>query len=113
MPTPSRFHHEAHAAKVKEKGVPDVACNGCHKLEAKTNWEQALPVGKAGGVHSACSSAGCHQAIYNEFKKHRDSPFCFTCHVEKLGKKLVYPPYRERGVSDFQLSTFAHKEHIR
>src|SRR5262245_22632412 len=108
-----RYDHAAHEKAVKEKNVKEIACNSCHKLEAKNAWEQRMPVGKAGGVHTPCSNAGCHQDVYARFKKNRDTPFCFTCHLNRLGKELQFPPYRERGAGDFYLSTFGHKEHFR
>jgi c(7)-type cytochrome triheme protein len=108
---PRRYDHDAHSAALKKKSGAKIACNDCHKLRAEDGWVQKLPVGKAGEVHSPCSNAGCHQDIYSKFRK-RDSAFCFGCHLKKLGKQLHFPPYRERGPSDYYLSTFGHKDHL-
>jgi hypothetical protein len=108
-PQAPRFDHQGHTAKVKS----ELDCNNCHKLSPKNGWAQNLPVGKAGEVHSACSAAGCHQAQYQDFSKGRNSAFCFTCHTSKLGKALVFPPYRSRSESDFHLAKFSHKDHMR
>jgi cytochrome c7-like protein len=105
---PTRYDHASHAAKAKK----EIACNACHKLSEKTGWAQKLPVGRAGEVHTPCSDAGCHQSTYLTMKKGRNTSLCFTCHVSKFGKKLIYPPYRERGPSNFFLAKFSHEVHI-
>jgi hypothetical protein len=104
----ARYNHARHATAAKK----DIACNNCHKLSEKTGWLQKTPIGKAGEVHTPCSNAGCHQSTYLSLKRSRKADFCFTCHVSKLGKKLIFPPYRERGPSDFYLAKFSHEVHI-
>ena len=102
-----RFTHAQHA---QHAAAADVACNDCHKLSKRDAWRQKQPVGRRGGVHSPCSNSGCHARAFLTARG-GGPPLCRTCHVDKPSGPLHFPPYRERGASDFVLGTFDHTKH--
>lgn len=91
-----RFPHEKHLDKIKN-------CTGCHVLD-KATWEQKA---KVASKHEPCNTSICHG---EEWKK-EPGDFCLTCHEKSL--KVVYPPYRGRGASDWVTAKFSHKDHIK
>jgi len=99
-----RFSHGQHLELVKE-------CTACHLLNEKTGWveKRLVATGKAGNEHRPCSNNGCHA---NEWGQRRPPAFCWTCHQGTLAR-VKFPPFRDRGDSQFYLKTFAHKDHIR
>ena len=103
-----RFDHGLHPDHVKD-------CNRCHQLKAEDNWRQKVRVGKAGGLHAACTP--CHLEKWTQFNPAKGLGFCQSCHVGLTRKRprfkqVAYPPYRSGADSPFFLPTFSHGQHI-
>ena len=104
-----RFDHGQHPDHLKN-------CNSCHRLQAKDQWAQKVRVGRAGGLHRACTS--CHLEEWTRFRPAKGLSFCRTCHVGLAPRRLrfrkvAYPPYRTGQDSRFFLPAFDHGQHAR
>jgi len=101
-----RFSHAQHT---------DQTCASCHPMTAANRWTAPFPVASGKKGHEPCSSCHQHEAMYRPPfpAKEVRLKFCGTCHGAEGTdfSKAKYPPYRERGASDFWLATFEHGKH--